>query len=94
MLGYILAAVLGFVLLLLGCSVLARSGPRTGRRPHDRPPVQPDQPSADAPTPDRSATASSAEADAARLTPHGCGRGGGRACVMPQPDRAGGPKST
>ena len=70
MLGYIIAAVFALLLLVLGCSALARSGPRTGRRPADRPPVQPDQPSADEPTPGRSVTASSAEAEAARrVTP-------------------------
>lgn len=70
MLGYIFAAGVALVLVLLGCAVLMRSGPPTGRRPEDRPPVGPDQPSADEPTPDRSITASSAEKDAARrVTP-------------------------
>lgn len=70
MLGYLLAAVLALVLVLFGVSALTRAGPRSGRRPEDRPPVGPDQPSADEPTPDRSAIASSAEKDAARrVTP-------------------------
>lgn len=69
MFGYILALCLGAVLLVLGLAALARSGTRGGRPPVKRP-VQPEQPAADEPTPDRSVTASTREREAARrVTP-------------------------
>jgi hypothetical protein len=68
--GYILVAAFALLLLAFAFGMLMRSGPRTGRRPEGMRPVQVEQPSADAPTPDRSATAPAAKADAARrVTP-------------------------
>lgn len=70
MFGYIIATFLGLVVVLIALSVLTRSGPRTGRRAADEKPVGFEQPAADEPTPGRSDTASTAEAEAARrVTP-------------------------
>ena len=69
MFGYIIALVIGLV--LLGFVVAAFSKQRPGgaanpRRGLEGQPVQGNQPAADEPTPDRSVTASRAEVDAAR----------------------------
>jgi hypothetical protein len=68
MLGYIIALGIGGVLLLWGLVALARGGPAGSRRASPSGPGVPDRqnPSADEPTPDRSAIASPAQAEAAR----------------------------
>ena len=63
MLGYILA---GFIGLLLVGLCLAGLGGARARAPGDRRSATPSEPAADEPTPDRSATASSQEINAAR----------------------------
>lgn len=70
MFGYIIALVMALVLVALAVVVLSRAGPRSGRRQSDEQPLQPEHPFADEPTPDRSATSSAKEVEAARrLTP-------------------------
>lgn len=66
MFGYLLAIVLGCLLVVLAITALAGSRPRVGRRPTKLRPLQHGAPAADEPTPDRSVTASSAETEAAR----------------------------
>jgi hypothetical protein len=66
MFGYLLALALACLLAVLAFTVVAGSKPRVGRRPKNLRPVQHGAPAADEPTPDRSVTASSAQADAAR----------------------------
>lgn len=70
MLGYIIALFVACLLVTIALAFVSRSGPRSGRRQSAGKPVQPEQPSADEATPDRSATASSTEVAAARrVTP-------------------------
>jgi hypothetical protein len=63
MIGYVLAAIIGFVLLAL---VFAAMGKGRARPAGRNAPRADSQPAADEPTPDRSATASGREIDAAR----------------------------
>lgn len=71
MFGYILAAVIGLVLLVLWISSLTRADPE-GQSGKAGRPVQRDRPAADEPTPDRSATApESAVREAKRRIPPG-----------------------
>jgi hypothetical protein len=63
MLGYIVGLVAAVLLLALVFTGFAKSSPRSGR---EAKPVQPEEPSADAPTPDRSSTATRREVSGAR----------------------------
>ncbi len=63
MLGYVLAAIIG--LLLVGLCLACLGGARA-RAPEDRRSSATSQPAADEPTPDRSATATSGEINSAR----------------------------
>lgn len=68
MLGYIIAIVLGAVILgfcIAGLSQM-KPGPGASRKPAASKPVQNDSPAADEPTPDRSVTATAGEIRSAR----------------------------
>ncbi len=66
MFGYLLGIVLAVFLVAIVLMAMARSGPRRGRRDPQIKPVQAEEPAADEPTPDRSATASPREMAASR----------------------------
>jgi hypothetical protein len=68
MLGYLLAVLIGLVLLvfLIGGLAQLRPGPSVGRKAPGDKPVQADAPAADEPTPDRSVTADASEIAAAK----------------------------
>lgn len=68
MLGYLIAGIVGLVLLGFCIAGLAqmRPGPSVGRKATTAKPVQADGPAADEPTPDRSVTAAASEISAAK----------------------------
>jgi len=68
MFGYIVAILLGLILLAFAIAALAgmRPGPGSSRKAPGEQPLQSNQPAADEPTPDRSVTADAGEIRAAR----------------------------
>lgn len=69
MFGYVIAVVIGLILLGVAVAAFSRQRPGGAAKPHrglESQPVQVNQPAADEPTPDRSVTANRTEVDAAR----------------------------
>jgi len=68
MFGYILAVLIGLVLLafLIGGLAQMRPGRQPSHSGQESPPLQADTPAADEPTPDRSVTATATEISAAK----------------------------